>query len=326
MLSVRLSDGAVRTHDRPRPRRPRGHALLALRLAGICSTDLELRRGYYGFAGVPGHEFVADVVACDDPRWLGRRVVGEINLACTRCAWCRRGLGRHCPTRTVLGIVRQPGAFQALFTLPERNLHRVPTAVADEQAVFVEPLAAACEILEQVRIERGARVALLGDGKLAQLVARVLLCAGADVAMYGRHAHKLALARRAGIDVHRAGKRPPRKAFGLVIDATGSSRGLAQAVSMCAPRGTVVLKSTVHDRVELDTAPVVVDELTLVGSRCGPFAPALRLLTSGAVRVDDLIADEFPLAGAPRAFERAAERGVLKVLLRGESRDAVRSA
>ncbi|TAJ16173.1 MAG: alcohol dehydrogenase [Planctomycetota bacterium] len=316
MQRVRIAGGKVTVEDARRARRPRGHALLALRVAGICSTDLELQRGYYGFAGVPGHEFVADVVACDDPRWLGKRVVGEINLACTRCAWCRRGLGRHCPTRSVLGIVRQPGAFQSLFTLPERNLHRVPDALSDEQAVFVEPLAAACEILEQVRIERGARVAVLGDGKLAQLVARVLLVAGADVALYGRHAHKLALARRAGASARRAGKRLPRKAFELVVDATGSAQGLAQAVAMCAPRGTVVMKSTVHDRVELDSAPVIVDELTLVGSRCGPFAPALALLARGAVRVDDLVADEYALAHARRAFERAAERGVLKVLLR----------
>lgn len=317
MQRVRLANGGVTVEDGRRGRRPRGHALLALRVAGICSTDLELQRGYYGFSGVPGHEFVADVVACDDPRWFGQRVVGEISLACTRCAWCRRGLGRHCPKRSVLGIVRQPGAFQSLFTLPERNLHALPAALTDEQAVFVEPLAAACEILEQVRIERGARVALLGDGKLAQLVARALLCAGAEVAMYGRHPHKLALARRAGADARRAGKRPPRKAFGVVVDATGSARGLAQAAAMCAPRGTVVLKSTVHDRVELDTAPVVVDELTLVGSRCGPFEPALRLLARGRVRVDDLVADEFPLARAADAFARAAERGVLKVLLRG---------
>jgi len=314
---VMLGSGRVRVVDARRPRVPRGHALLRLRVAGICSTDLELQRGYYGFSGVPGHEFVADVVACADPSWIGRRVVGEINVACRRCAWCRRGLGRHCPRRSVLGIVRQPGAFQQCFTLPLCNLHRVPDALTDERAVFVEPLAAACEILEQVRVERAARMALLGDGRLAQLVARVLVHAGAEVVMYGRHAAKLALARRAGATARQLPKRLPAKAFALVVDATGSARGLAQAVALCAPRGTVVLKSTVHDRVELDTAPVVVDELTLIGSRCGPFAPALRLLASGAIDVDGLVTESFALRDAPRAFARAAERGVLKVLLRG---------
>jgi alcohol dehydrogenase len=217
----------------------------------------------------------------------------------------------------VLGIVRQPGAFQQLFTLPLCNLHRVPAALPDERAVFVEPLAAACEILEQVRIEPGARVALLGDGKLAQLVARVLVHAGAEVVMYGRHAAKLALARRAGAIARDVPKRLPARAFELVVEATGSARGLAQAVALCAPRGTVVLKSTVHDRVEIDTAPVVVDELTLIGSRCGPFAPALRLLASGSIDVDGLVTESFALRDAARAFERAAESGVLKVLLRG---------
>jgi alcohol dehydrogenase len=319
MLGVELRHGRVRPIELTRPRRPRGHALLRLRIAGICSTDLQLLRGYYDFRGIPGHEFVADVIAHSDTSWVGRRVVGEINLACTRCAWCKRGLGRHCPRRSVLGIVRQPGALQQYFTLPERNLHRVPDALSDEDAVFVEPLAAACEILDQVELPRGERVAVLGDGKLAQLIAQVLLSHGAEVVVYGRHPRKLALARRHGASVVCDARRLPRQAFRVVVDATGSSGGLAQAVAMCAPRGTVVLKSTVHDRVTLDTAPVVVDELTLIGSRCGRFEPALELLARRRVSVSELVADRFPLRHAERAFARAAERGVLKVLLSADA-------
>lgn len=314
MLSVCLEKHRVMVRQQARPPRPAGFALIRLLEGGICNTDLELQRGYYGFRGTPGHEFVGEVVEADDQRWIGRRVVGEINLACGRCAWCKRGLGRHCPTRTVLGIVRQPGAFREFLTLPERNLHRVPRDIPNEHAVFVEPLAAACEILDQVRIPVRARVAVLGDGKLGLLAGQVLKAHGAEVHQYGRHKEKLRIAERAGIDTEIARKLPSAK-YEFVVEATGSSEGLQQAVQMTQPRGTVVMKSTVHGLVAIDMAPAIVNEITLVGSRCGRFGPALRLLQSGRVRVDDLISEVLPLAKAPLAFRQAAKPGILKVLL-----------
>ena len=299
-----------------RPRRPAGFALIRLLHGGICNTDLELQRGYYGFRGTPGHEFVGEVLEADSPEWIGERVVGEINLACGMCEWCARGLGRHCPRRTVLGIVKHPGAFRELLTLPERNLHRVPRGIPTEHAVFVEPLAAACEILDQVRIPKGAPVAVLGDGKLGLLVGQVLKAHGAEVHQYGRHKEKLRIAKDAGIDA-RLARKLPKAEYGWVVDASGSSEGLRQAVSMTKPRGTVVMKSTVHGEVALDSAPVIVNEITLVGSRCGRFEPALRLLSAKKVRVDGMISEVLPLKDAAIGFRRAGEAGVLKVLLQG---------
>ena len=288
--------------------------MIKLLYGGICNTDLELQRGYYGFHGTPGHEFVGEVVEADDRAWIGRRVVGEINLACGACEWCKRGLGRHCPQRRVLGIVKQPGAFRELLTLPLRNLHRVPREISTEQAVFVEPLAAACEILDQVRIPAGAPVAVLGDGKLGLLIGQVLKAHGTQVHQYGHHKDKLRIASDLGIDT-RARKKTPAAAYDWVVDASGSSLGLMQAVKMTKPRGTVIMKSTVHGLVGMDSAPVIVNEITLVGSRCGRFEPALRLLRSGRVRVDELISGVLPLKQAPLAFKRAAQPGAMKVLL-----------
>jgi threonine dehydrogenase-like Zn-dependent dehydrogenase len=297
-----------------RPPRPQGFALIRLMQGGICNTDLELQRGYYDFHGTPGHEFVGEVVAADSPELVGERVVGEINLACGRCQWCATGLGRHCPRRTVLGIVKHPGAFRELLTLPERNLHRVPRGIQTEHAVFVEPLAAACEILDQLTIPRGAPVAVLGDGKLGLLVGQVLKAHGAEVHQYGRHKDKLRIATKAGIDA-RIARKLPQAEYGWVVDATGSSEGLQQAVQMTKPRGTVVMKSTVHGTVGINSASVIVNEITLVGSRCGRFEPALRLLQKKLVDVESLISEILPLKDAPLAFRRAATSGVLKVIL-----------
>ena len=316
MISVHLERGAVQVRRRPKPRRPPGFALVRVLRAGICNTDLELQRGYYGFVGTPGHEFVGEVIEADSGEWRGRRVVGDINLACGRCEWCARSLARHCPHRTVLGIVKHPGAFAGFLTLPEGNLHTVPDTITTEQAVFVEPLAAACEILEQLHIEPGLEAAVLGDGKLGLLVAQVLKAVRVRVKLFGRHPGKLAIAERAGVAVEKVKEHLPKAHFPLVVDATGSANGLRQAIQMTAPRGTVVMKSTVHGTTRLDTAPVVVNEITLLGSRCGRFAPAIELLKAGKVKVDDLISEEFPLADAPDAFRKAAGRGVLKVLLR----------
>jgi len=315
MIAVHLAHGAVSIRKAPLPPRPPGFARIRLLAGGICNTDLELQRGYYGFTGTPGHEFVGEVMECDSPELAGKRVVGEINLACRNCAWCSKGLGRHCPNRTVLGIVKHPGAFREVLTLPEVNLHVVPRGISTEEAVFVEPLGAACEILDQIKVPKGGQVAVLGDGKLGLLIAQVLAAHGAEVHQYGRHRDKLRIAEQVGVE-GRIVKRLPCSAYPITVDATGSSEGLRQAVAMTQPRGTVVMKSTVHGAIQVDSAPIIVNELTLVGSRCGRFEPALRLLAAGKVKVEPMISDEFPLAHASAAFQRAAGRGVLKVLLR----------
>ncbi len=309
MLSVHLENGVVEVKKQPMPRVTKGFARIRMLAAGICSTDLELQRGYYGFSGTPGHEFVGELSD-------GTRVAGEINLACGKCEWCARGLGRHCPHRTVLGIVKHPGAFREFLTLPSANLHRVPKSIPKEHAVFIEPVAAACEILDQVKIAKGTQVAVLGDGKLGLLIAQVLQAHGAKVLLFGRHREKMRLVEWSGVTAEVLGEKLPERAFPIVVDATGSPDGLRAAIAMCEPRGTVVMKSTVHGLVPIDTAPAIVNEITLVGSRCGRFEPALRLLASGKVRVGDLISEEFPLDRAPEAFQRAATKGVLKVLLR----------
>jgi threonine dehydrogenase-like Zn-dependent dehydrogenase len=309
MLSVHLENGIVEVRKQPAPRVAKGFAKIRMLAAGICSTDLELQRGYYGFAGTPGHEFVGELAD-------GTRAAGEINLACGHCEWCARGLGRHCPNRTVLGIVKHPGAFREFLTLPVANLHPVPKTIPTEHAVFIEPIAAACEILDQVKLPKGIEVAVLGDGKLGLLIAQVLQAHGARVLLFGRHREKMSLVEWSGVTTEVLPAKLPERAFRVIVDATGSQEGLRAAITMCEPRGTVVMKSTVHGLVPIDTAPAIVNEITLVGSRCGRFEPALRMLASGRVRVGDLISEEFPLDRAAEAFRRAATKGVLKVLLR----------
>jgi alcohol dehydrogenase len=315
MIAVHLDAGAATIRTMPLPERPPGFALIRLIEAGICNTDLELQRGYYGFSGVPGHEFVGEVVAADSPDLIGKRVVGEINLACGHCSWCRRGMGRHCPGRSVLGIVRHPGAFREFLTLPESNLHIVPDSIPNEVAVFTEPVAAACEVLEQVRIPCSSPVAVLGDGKLGLLVAQVLQVNGYRVHQFGHHAEKLRIAEKAGVTTEIKGDHLPQAEYAWVVDATGSQAGLQAAIRMVEPRGTIIMKSTVHGEIPLDSAPVIVNEITLVGSRCGRFEPALELLQLGLIDVASMVSDRMPLSKAPAAFGRAAERGVMKVLL-----------
>jgi threonine dehydrogenase-like Zn-dependent dehydrogenase len=307
--------------------------LVRVRLAGICNTDVEILRGYHAFRGVLGHEFVGQVadvhgVSSDiKKQWMGRRVVGEINVSCSAygykplCDFCKRGLKTHCERRTVLGIVNHDGAFAEYLALPLENLHVVPDSVGDEQAVFVEPLAAACEILEQVDLKRFREAAVLGDGKLAQLIARVLRTALPRVVMYGKHKKKLALARREGIKTKKVrgdatDLKRVKEDYSLLVEATGSPTGFALAQQMTAPRGTLVLKSTFHGAASIETWPIVVKELTVVGSRCGPFAKAIALLRSGAVDPRRLITRTFPLAEAPAAIRFAQETGVMKVLVK----------
>jgi threonine dehydrogenase-like Zn-dependent dehydrogenase len=298
MQALVFDSGRAAVRDRPLPRPRRGFALVRVVLSGICNTDLELRRGYHGFSGVPGHEFVGVVEGPASSTWLKKRVVGEINLACGRCFSCARGLGRHCPKRTVLGILRHSGAHAEYLTLPEANLREVPGNVTDEEAVFVEPLAAACEILDQVEVGAATRAAVLGAGKLGTLCAAVLRKAGASVALLDR------------------GERARAGSFDLVVEATGSPTGMPRAIELVRPRGTIVWKTTHHAPARFDAAPLVVNEITVVGSRCGRFEPALELLEAHKVDVGSLVSAEFPLSQAVRALSHAARRGVRKVLLR----------
>lgn len=291
-----------------------GEALVRVHLAGVCRTDIEITRGYLGFRGTLGHEWVGHVVATADAGLIGARVVGEINLACGRCPSCERGLGRHCPTRRVLGIVGADGAMADLLALPVENLRRVPAEVPDEAAVFTEPLAAACEILEQVPIVGQERILVVGDGRLGQLVARLLRTVAPDVTVLGRHPDKLGRLAALGIATSSDGT-TLAPGFALAVDATGSPSGLYAAARLLGPRGTLVLKSTYQGERPLPIARIVVDEISIVGSRCGRFEAAIPLLESRAVGVADLVSEVYPLAEAPEAYRRSSASGVLKVLL-----------
>lgn len=333
MLAFQIDKGKLRPVASRLPRLRAGWALIRVRLVGICNTDVELLHGYYNFRGVPGHEFVGEVAeikgtsAAVRKKWLGRRVCGEINISCAAlghrlvCDFCRGGLKTHCARRTVLGIINHPGSCAEYLTLPLENLHTVPESVSDEEAVFVEPLAAACEILEQVDVKKFKAAAVLGDGKLAQLIARVLRTKISRVAMYGKHENKLALARKAGIQTKKvrgnaSDLKRVKESYALLVEATGSPSGLALAQQMTEPRGTLVLKSTFHGATPVETWPIVVKEITVVGSRCGPFDKAIALLRSGKVDPRPLITRTFPLAEAPKAIAFAQKPGIMKILLK----------
>lgn len=291
-----------------------GEALVEVRLSGICGTDLELVRGYYPYTGIIGHEFVGEVVSAPDSSWVGARVVGDINAACGRCEACMNGRPTHCENRTVLGIAGREGVHAQYTTLPLANLHRVPDGVADEAAVFTEPLAAALEILEQVHVLPSDRVLLVGAGRLGQLIAQVLALTVAHLRVVARHDHQKALLHASGVATIAAEEVEPRR-WDVVVEATGSSSGFDLACAAVRPRGTLVLKSTYRGEVTLDLRPFVVDEITVVGSRCGPFAPALRLLERGDVDPTVLIAARYDLGDAVAAMEEAARPETMKVLL-----------
>ena len=306
-------DGTLRVIERPQPTPAPDEVLIWLRLGGICNTDLELMAGYKGFRGVLGHEFVGDVIAGPE-QWRGRRVVGTINVACGECDMCRRGVPEHCRNRAVLGIYNYDGAFADVFRLAARNLLPVPPSVPDEQAVFTEPLAAACRIVEDVHIRPTDRVVVIGAGKLGMLIAQVLKLTGADLSVIVRHERQETLLAGWGIRAVRREDVPDGLAD-VVVDVTGNPSGFADALDIVRPRGTLVLKSTYHGLPQADLTRVVVDEIHLVGSRCGPFGAALRLLEQGLVDVEPLIEARYRLSDAVQAFEHAARRGVLKVLL-----------
>jgi threonine dehydrogenase-like Zn-dependent dehydrogenase len=349
--AFQVSDGQLVPVEKPLPELRPNWALIKVRLAGICNTDVEILRGYHDFRGIPGHEFVGEVISVGDggkptpaikheqTRWKGQRVTGDINVACAAygykpvCEFCLRGLKSHCARRTVLGIVNHDGAFAEYLTLPVENLHAVPNTVPDEQSVFVEPLAAACEILEQIDAKQFRAAAVLGDGKLAQLIARVLKTEIPRVVMYGKHEKKLEMV---NASAHGDTKKLPRSArietkevsgtdadlkkvkenFALVVEATGSPTGLSLAQHITEPRGTLVLKSTFHGAAPVETWPIVVKEITVIGSRCGPFAKAMRLLRDTKIDPRPLITRTFSLSEAPAAMAYAQEKDVMKVLLK----------
>lgn len=331
MLAFRVRSGKLARISKPLPSLRPNWALIRVRFAGICNTDVEILRGYHDFRRTPGHEFVGEVVEvaglpAQRKHWLGKRVVGEINIGCRAlgihpvCKFCRRELIRHCARRSVLGIVNHDGAFADYLTLPLENLHIVPNSITDEQAVFVEPLAAACEILDQVDVKKFSEAAVLGDGKLAQLIARVLRSQLPRVVLCGKHARKLALARAARIETKKVrgdttDLKRVKDTYSLLVEATGSPTGLALAQQMTEPRGILLLKSTFHGAAPVETWPTVVKELTIIGSRCGPFDKAIALLSSGKVDPRPLITRVFPLGEAPSAIRFGQQPDVMKVLL-----------
>ena len=316
MKALRFEDNKLQLVEVRIPRR-NGAALVRMTMAGICNTDIEIARGYAAFRGTLGHEFVGVVEESPDRSQIGRRVVGEINTGCGQCDLCRDNDPRHCSRRTVLGIRGRDGAFAEYLSLPPRNLLIVPDNINDRQAVFTEPLAAACAILDQVEITASHRVAIIGDGKLGQLISRVIATTGCDLTLIGKHDNKLELVARAGVKTVKLGSMEIDQAsrFDFVVEASGSSGGLGLALDLIRPRGAVILKSTFHGAVGLDTSRIVVNEINVIGSRCGRFENALRLLESGEVDVEPLIAREYKLAGGVEAMAEAQRPGTLKVLL-----------
>ena len=315
MRALVLTTTGPAVQDHPEPRPVPGEALLRPLLMGVCATDLELCRGYMGFTGVLGHEFVAVVEQADDPALVGQRVVGEINCPCGACEACRAGRPTHCPTRTVLGIDGRDGCFSERFGLPIANLHLVPDDVSDEAAVFAEPLAAACQILEQLHLHPTDRVVVLGAGRLGQLVARVLALTGARVQAVDLEPTRLDLL-PPGVERVAAADAQTLAGADVVVECTGHRDGLALASALVRPRGTLVLKTTVADPAAPPVVPWVIHEITVLGSRCGPFAPALRLLAAGLVDPTPLIAEVLPLEQGVEGLRRAGSPGTLKVLLR----------
>jgi threonine dehydrogenase-like Zn-dependent dehydrogenase len=312
MRAIVLDDQVSVTTGRPAPTPAAGEVLVRVIRAGVCETDLQLIKGYMGFRGVLGHEFVG--VAESGPM-KGRRVVGEINCACWKCETCRIGLPTHCPNRTVLGILNHDGAFADLIAVPQRNLHIVPDSLSDDVAVFTEPVAAAFQIPVQLTIGEQDRIAVLGDGRLGNLCAQVLARLTDHVLVIGKHPEKLAILASMGIATTRLSNSLEERAFDVVVDCTGSESGLPTALKLVRPRGTIVLKTTVAGQQTLAWAPFVIDEITLLGSRCGPFDQALAALERGDVQVKPLISDRFDLSRGLDALSRAQTKGILKVLI-----------
>jgi len=316
MKALRVEKNKIAVRDIELPERGQ-EAIVRVLLSGICNTDIEITRGYAGFKGTIGHEFVGIVEDTSDGKLVGQRVVGEINAGCGECDLCRADDPRHCSKRTVLGIVGRDGAHAEFLRLPPMNLLPVPERILDEHAVFAEPLAAACGIMDRTQVSKDKSVAVIGDGKLGLLCAQAMALTGAPVLLIGKHPEKLRIAERRGIETATAKNATGRKRqFDVVVEASGSASAFSTAVGLLRPRGVLVLKSTFHGPTEINAATIVVDEISIVGSRCGRLAPALDLLKNGAIDVDSLISEEYPLREGVLAMERAAKKGVLKVFLR----------
>ncbi len=318
MRAVVFDNGLKLDKNYAKPSPQKGEALIKVNTIGICNTDYEITKGYMGYKGVLGHEFtgVVEEINADDKSLLNKRVVGEINCGCGECEWCNQGLERHCPNRSTLGIWQREGCFAEYVCLPVKNLLEIPENVSDEEAVFTEPLAAALEILEQIHIPPYKKIAVLGDGKLGLMIALALNAAGLDLILIGKHENKLEIAQKQGVKTKLLSDVEIKKEYDFVVEATGSISGFETSLALTKPRGTLILKSTIAASKEFNFAPVVVDEITIVGSRCGQFAPALRLLESGRIDVKPLISDIFEFDESIAAFERNKEKSSIKVIVK----------
>jgi threonine dehydrogenase-like Zn-dependent dehydrogenase len=314
-MKALVLDGEVKLLDIPMPERGPREALIRVLTAGVCNTDLELMNGYMGFTGTLGHEFVGVVEESDTIALVGKRVVGEINCVCHRCDFCQREMPNHCANRTVLGIQNRDGAFAEYLVLPDENLHLVPDGLEDDIAVFAEPVAAAHRILEQVAIDEHDRIIILGDGKLGQLIAQVLNPHAKDLVCIGRNNWKLEMLKDRGIRTADVQEPMLRNGADVVVDATGSYEGFTRAMELVRPEGTIVLKTTVTHPTALEMSLPVVNEIRIIGSRCGPFRPALESLNTGAVSVTPLVSESYTLAEGIHALRRANAREVMKVLI-----------
>ncbi len=306
----------VEDYEKPTPKK--GEALIKVTYGGVCNTDKEITKGYMGYKGILGHEFtgVVEEINDEDKTFLGKRVVGEINLGCKNCEWCAKDLERHCPNRSTLGILAKDGCFAEYVTLPLSNLIEIPENVPDEQAVFVEPLAAGLEILEQMHIQPCQKVMVLGDGKLGLLTALALNACGLDVLIVGKHQNKLDIAKNQGVKTQLLSEFEQAPKFDVVVEATGSITGFETSVNCVKPRGTLVLKSTIAASKELNLAPIVINEITILGSRCGRFEPAMRLIASGKIDFSQMISKIYPIEQAVEAFDANNAKDTIKILLK----------
>jgi len=315
-MKATFFDGKQMIFDNNYPDPKFNETLVQVNLAGICGTDLEILNGYMKYSGILGHEFVGTVVKSNNPNLIGKRVVGEINAGCTKCDFCIRGMERHCPSRTVLGILKRNGAFAEFLSLPEKNLHVIPDSISDEQAVFVEPLAAAFEINEQISLKPEWNVAVVGDGRLAQLIIQVIKLTCSNITCFGKHQNKLEGLIQSGIKIKIGIESTDEQLFDLVVEATGSNSGFTDTMKLVKPRGTVVLKSTIASRENLDLTSTIINEITLIGSRCGLFKPAIDALATGVISVDSMVDCTFPLDKFEDAIVHAKKPDTLKVFLK----------
>ena len=315
-MKATFFDGKQMIFDNNYPDPKFNETLVRVNLAGICGTDLEILNGYMKYSGILGHEFVGTVVKSSNSNLIGKRVVGEINAGCTKCDFCIRGMERHCPSRTVLGILKRDGAFAEFLSLPEKNLHLIPDSISDEQAVFVEPLAAAFEINEQISLKPEWNVAVVGDGRLAQLIIQVIKLTCSNITCFGKHQNKLEGLIQSGIKIKIGIESTDEQLFDLVVEATGSNSGFTDTIKLVKPRGTVVLKSTITSRENLDLTSTIINEITLIGSRCGLFKPAIDALATGVISVNSMIDRTFSLDKFDDAIIHAKKPDTLKVFLK----------